>query len=205
MKCTDFNLEKEMKLDPETGIATFKGTRLVIFDANAVGLLRQNLLEKVGWEVARDIVFRFGFQHGYSDCIQMKVNYEFDTDMDWLASGPVIHTWEGIVKATPTHIEFDRATGHFYFTGVWSNSYEAEQFLSFNPVSKEPVCWSLSGYASGWCSAFFGSPILTVEPCCVGMGHDHCEWKLLPVDKWGPEAKPYVDIVKSMLGGGRNG
>ncbi len=57
----------------------------------------------------------------------MKTNYEFDSEMDLLASGPVIHTWEGIVHAQPKEIKFDPDTREFFFTGVWSNSYEAEQ------------------------------------------------------------------------------
>lgn len=61
-------------------------------------------------------------------------SYEWDTDMDKLSSGPVLHTWEGIVRAKPTHIDYDRDSGRF----------------------DVPVCHSLAGYASGWASAFFG-------------------------------------------------
>jgi hypothetical protein len=103
-------------------------------------------------------MIRFGFQNGFGDFMQMKINYEFDSEMDLLASGPVIHTWEGIVKAKPLMLEFDRDKGSFLFTGIWENSYEAEQHLMFNDIAKEPVCFSLMGYASGWSTAFFGKP-----------------------------------------------
>ena len=43
----------------------------------------------------------------------------------------------------------------FRLNGVWTNSYEAEQHLSFNPPATEPVCWSLMGHASGWCTGIF--------------------------------------------------
>lgn len=72
-------------------MTSFKDTRLVIFDANAIGLLRQNLLlEELGWDKARRFFLRFGFQNGYSDFLQMKRGYTFDSEMDLLASGPVI-------------------------------------------------------------------------------------------------------------------
>ncbi len=193
MKATDFDLSKHINFSPETGITTFKDSRLVIFDANAVGLLRQSLVEELGVEKARKIFLEFGYQNGYADFMQMKINYEFDTEMDLLASGPVIHTWEGIVQATPTENRYDRDTGEFFFTGVWSNSYEAEQYLSYNVEADEPVCWSLMGYASGWATAFFGSPLITIEPVCVGKGDDHCEWKIQPPEVWGDEAKPYLE------------
>jgi hypothetical protein len=192
MKATDFDLSKELKFSLETGITTFRDSRLVMFDANSIGLLRQRLIETVGWNAARDFFLKFGYQNGYSDFMQMQLNYQFDTEMDLLASGPVIHTWEGIVQATPTEIRFNRDTGEFYFTGVWTNSYEAEQHLTFNEQSSEPVCWSLMGFASGWCTAFFGSPLIAIEPMCLGKGDHHCEWKIQPPAAWGKEADPYL-------------
>ncbi len=196
MRATDFNLPRELRFSVETGVTTFRDSRLVIFDANAIGLLRQNLLRELGTDRAREFLLRFGYQHGYSDFMQMKLNYEFDTEMDLLASGPVIHTWEGVVQATPTEIQFDRASGEFFFTGVWTNSYEAEQHLSFNERADAPVCWSLMGYASGWCTAFFGAPLVAIEPQCVGMGHEHCGWKIQPPNVWGNDAVAYVDAYR---------
>lgn len=184
-----------MKFDMEKGVTTFKDSRLVIFDANAIGLLRQSLIKELGKEKAREFFLRFGFQNGYSDFLQMKLNFDFDSEMDLLASGPVIHTWEGIVHAAPLEIKFDRETGEFFFTGKWSNSYESEQHLSNNEEDNEPVCWTLMGYASGWCTAFFGKPLLAIEPVCVGKGDDHCEWKIMPTGEWGEEAKPYLDAL----------
>lgn len=201
MKATDFNLEKDLKFESSKGITSFKDNRLVILDANAMGLLRQSLLTNLGLEKTRDIFLNFGFENGYSDFLQMKISYgdKFDSEMDLLASGPVIHTWEGIVHATPIDIKFDRAKGKFYFTGRWTNSYEAEQHLSFNHSGKEPVCWTLMGYASGWCTAFFEKPVLAIEPVCVGMGDDHCEWKIQDLNSWGDEAKPYKDALKELF------
>ena len=99
MKASDFNLSKEIQFNFEAGITTFRDSRLVIFDANSIGLLRQNLIETLGWDKAREFFLKFGFQNGYADFLQMKINYDFDTEMDLIASGPVIHTWEGIVHA----------------------------------------------------------------------------------------------------------
>jgi hypothetical protein len=196
MKATDFDLSREIRFEPSEGITTFRDSRLVILDANAIGLLRQNLIETLGKETARDFFLRFGYQHGYSDFLQMQTNYEFESEMELLAAGPVIHTFEGIVQATPKEIRFDRDTGEFYFTGLWSNSYEAEQHLSFQETEQEPVCWTLMGYASGWCTAFFGAPLLAIEPFCVGKGDDRCEWEIQPLDTWGDKAAPYVKALK---------
>ncbi len=200
MKATDFNLASDLKLNVETGIATFRNTRLVILDAGSLGLLRATIVKELGVERARALFLRFGFTNGHSDFGQMKKKYSFDSEMDLLASGPVIHTWEGIVKASPTGIRFDRKTGDFLFTGEWSNSWEAEQHLCHFEASREPVCWTVMGYASGWCTAFFGSPLLAIEPTCAGKGDLHCGWLIQPPGRFGPEAAPYVEALRSLWG-----
>jgi len=192
MKASDFNLINNLNFDHGTGITTFKDSRLVLMDANSFGMLRQMLIDTMGIDRAKNLLLKFGYKNGYSDFIQMKTNYTFESELELLASGPVIHTWEGMVHAAPTKIIFDRENGDFFFTGVWSNSYEAEQHLSFNEFSEKPVCWTLMGYASGWCTAFFGSPLVAIEPKCAGTGDEQCEWKIQPPDKWGDEAAEYI-------------
>jgi hypothetical protein len=200
MKATDFDLSKDLKLDPQAGIVTFRNNRLVIMDAASVGLLRHNLVTELGVEKARAFFLRLGFSHGMADFEQMKKKYVFDTEMDLLASGPVIHSWEGLVSARPTEIRFDRDTGDFFFTGRWLNSTEAEQHLSFNAPADEPVCWSLMGYASGWCTAFFGSLVIAIEPVCCGKGDAECGWLIQPPKAWGDQANPHLDAFRPLVG-----
>jgi hypothetical protein len=200
VKATDFNLQKEMLLNVETGIATFRNNRLVIMDASSLGLLRMTLVKEMGIDKAREIFLKFGYSNGYSDFTQMKKKYAFDSEMDLLASGPVIHTWEGIVKATPKEIKYDRAKGEFYFTGTWTNSWEAEQHLSYYETAHDPVCWTLMGYASGWCTAFFGSPLLAIEPCCVGKGDADCGWLIQPPKAFGKEAELVLAAIAPLYG-----
>ncbi len=196
MKAKDFNLKNDLDFNIKEGQTSFNDSRLVIFDANAIGLLRQNLIERIGFDGAKAFFLKFGYQNGYSDFLQMKVNYEFESEMELLASGPVIHTWEGIVSAKTTKIQFDREKDEFFFTGIWENSYEAEQHLSFNEIAKEPICWSLMGYATGWCSAFFGKLVIAIEPVCKGKGDSHCEWKIQRPQEWGKEADSHLEVYK---------
>ena len=77
----------------------------------------------------------------------------------------------------------------------------AEQYLTFNHPADQPVCWSLMGYASGWSTAFFGSPLIAIEPVCMGKGDDHCEWKIQSPEDWGDEARPYIEALAGLLGG----
>jgi rsbT co-antagonist protein RsbR len=192
MKAADFDLSRDLRLSPDTGIATLHGTRILIFNADALGLLRQTLQEDLGWHSARDTFLRFGYQTGHADFLQTQTNYEFEDEFELLSAGPAVHSWKGIVHAAPTELSFDRAAGTFRFTGIWRNSYEAEQYLHFNPIASEPVCWSLAGYAAGWCTAFFGRPLIAIETACTGCGDDVCKWLIEPPEAWGEEAEPYV-------------
>ncbi len=202
MKNSELNFREHLRFHPEKGINSFHDSRIILFEADAIGLLRQNLLEELGWEQTQAFFLRLGFQHGYADFLQVKVNYEFDSERELLASGPVIHTWEGLVRAVPGEISYDRDEGTFRFAGSWYNSYEAEQHLAYNETSREPVCWSLTGYASGWCTAFFGKPLLALEERCEGMGHDHCTWQIKPPEAWGNEAAPQLAALRELLRGG---
>jgi len=195
-KGSDFDLSKSLKFDFEEGITSFRNSRLLIFDANAIGLLRQNLIVELGLERAREFFLRFGYQNGFSDFRQMKLSGEYESESELLAMGPVVHTWEGIVKAVPKELRFDREKGEFYFAGTWKNSYEAEQHRAFNTISDVPVCWSLTGYAAGWCTAFCGSPLLAMETKCVGMGRNNCAWLIRPPSEFGAEAVPYIEALK---------
>jgi hypothetical protein len=198
MKATDFQLEADLEYGAREGVNAFKNNRMVTFNADAIGLLRQQLIDSVGLEEARALLLQFGFQSGYADFLQMKTAYEFDTEGDLLEVGPALHTQEGIVAVEPMEMDYDRETGEFYFNGLWHNSYEAEQHVIHNGESDHPVCWSLMGYGSAWCSGFMREPVLELETRCVGMGDDVCEWVIKPLDEWGEEADPYVAALEDL-------
>lgn len=200
MKAVDFNLQKEINFDFDKGITSFKSNRLLIFDADSMGLLRQNLINMLGILQAKKFFLKFGYQKGFADFLQTKIYYDFDSDIELLHTGPVLHTWEGIVKAVPNEIVLDREKGIFNYTGTWINSYEAEQHLAYNQLSEDPVCWTLMGYASGWCTAFWGEPVIANETQCAGMGADDCKWLIKPLNECGGEVKSHISAFKEFWG-----
>lgn len=195
MKATEFDLPKVLKFDPESGRVLLGENRMLIFRQEALGSLRKLLKEQLGERRMRAVLSQFGFRCGMEDHALLARTYTWDTEIDELASGPVIHTWEGIVKAVPTAIEFDRKTGHFYMKGIWTNSYEADTYLKEVGKSPEAVCHTLTGYASGWCTSFFRVPVLATEPRCIARGDETCEFEIRRPDKWGPEAEPWKDAL----------
>ena len=198
MKASDFNLPADLKFDFQNGITSFKKSRLVILSAKAMGILRENIIKQVGIENARTLIYKFGYQNGFTDFMEMKLNYKFDTPEDLLASGPTMHTWEGIVQATPKDLRINQINDDFYFNGVWKNSWEAEQHLAYHEIGEQPVCWSLMGYAAGWATGFWGKTIVCIEPKCRGKGDENCEWELQAPERWDKKrVKPYLDAILS--------
>jgi hypothetical protein len=123
MKSAEFELESDLEYGTQEGVNTFNNNRMLTFNADAVGLLRQQLIDSLGTEVAREKLLRFGFQSGYADFLQMKTSYDFDTEEDLLEVGPSIHTQEGIVAVEPIEMDYSRESGGFFFKGLWHNSY----------------------------------------------------------------------------------
>jgi len=174
MNPDELKLLELLKADEETGVIRFKHRRMLIFDANALGLLRKELIETLGLERARRILTRFGYASGYRDALTSKELFHWQSDDDWFAAGPRLHTLEGIVRARLLRLQMDKGGGVLEAEAEWLHSYEAEQHLKHIGHSDSPVCWTLTGYASGYTSAVFGSEVCCFEKECVGRGDARC-------------------------------
>ncbi len=170
----ELKLLELLKADEESGVIRFKHRRMLIFDADAMGLLRKELVETLGLERARRILTRFGYACGYRDALTSKELFDWQSDADWLAAGPRLHTLEGIVHVRLLRLQMDRDSGVFEADAEWIHSYEAEQHLKHIGQSDSPVCWTLAGYGSGHASAVFGGEVCCVEKECVGKGDARC-------------------------------
>lgn len=116
-----------------------------------------------------------------------------------MLAGPLMHTVEGILHASTNILEFDREKNSFLMRGIWRNSYEAENHLRLYGQAKEPVCWTLSGYASGFGTGFMGSQVICVETMCQGMGDPYCRFELRTVEAWNGAASRNIEDLKQCL------
>lgn len=197
MKVTDIDLRKMLSFQPESGRLLLGEERYLLFRQEAFAMLRKVLMDQLGPPLFRSILTQFGFRCGFGDYEALTKHYEWDSDLDRMGAGPVMHTWEGIVRADPTFLEFDRSRGHFHMKGTWKNSYEAEIHLQQFGPSPLPVCHTLTGYASGWCSAFIGFDVVAIEPTCIARGDSVCTFHIQPPSAWGSEAAPWKEALNS--------
>jgi signal transduction histidine kinase len=167
-----------LRFQEDQGLITFKGNRFLLIDAEAMGLLRREIIGVLGPDMARRLLTRYGYACGYSDALRLRQDYAWETDEEWMMAGPMMHMLEGIVQVLPTKLDYSRSEDRFCIEGEWVNSYEAQQHIAHLGHSESATCWTLSGYASGYSSAFFGQPVVCVEYTCVGKGDPHCLWRV---------------------------
>jgi DNA-binding NtrC family response regulator len=168
---------------PDLGVIRLHDQRVVILSAAAMGLLRKELIDTFGADVARRLLLRFGFADGYHDAVNLRERSAWADPLDGLRAGAVLHTLEGIVRVEVTRL----ATPEGGFEGelVWHGSYEGEQHVHHYGSASGPVCWSLAGYWSGYASGCLGREVYFQETACLGAGADRCRVVGRDADRWG--------------------
>jgi DNA-binding NtrC family response regulator len=172
---------------PEQGIIRLHEQRVVILSAAAMGLMRKELVDTLGAETARRVLLRFGFADGYHDAVNLRARSRWNSPLEGLRAGAMLHTLEGIVRADVRRIDHDEQDGTFEEEVIWHDSYEAEQHLHHYGKSAAPVCWSLVGYSSGFASACMGEEIYFRETACAGQGEKRCAAIGRNARSWGAE------------------
>jgi two-component system response regulator HydG len=191
MRPEDLTLTDLLDVPKSLGPLGFAGQRVLLVDALAQGLLRRELIGSVGERTARCILTRFGYAHGWRTAEGLERAFHWDSPGDWQRAGGRIHGLQGIVVVHPLPPR-RRGERKTEFGATWRHSYEAEQHRLHLGPSKDPVCWSLCGFASGYLSRAFGRQIIAVEEACAGRGDTACRMIADSIDHWGDAVEPHL-------------
>ncbi|UWG99050.1 XylR N-terminal domain-containing protein [Dehalobacter sp. DCM] len=187
MRAVDLRLEELIQIMPEQGKIFLAGSRVTLFDAYAFGKLRKDLIENLGIDRAKGFLVRYGWSCGYQFAMNLKDKFEWDNELEWTFTGPIMHRLTGFVSTQPNEEDFDPKTGIWFRNAIWRNSVEAEQHILHMGLHHEPVCWMLTGFASGYNSAYLGKRVIFKEIECVGKGDPFCTNIGKTVEDWGDE------------------
>lgn len=187
------DLAGRLHFSPVDGRIWLDDSRMILLRTEALGALRQELIESLGIESARGLLTRMGYLAGTKDAALARKVRPNDTLMNMFMVGPQMHGLEGIVRVEPVRMELDSETGHFYCECIWIDSSEDESHVAIYGLGSEPACWMQTGYASGYSSAFMGKRILFREVECSSMGAQHCRIVGKPVGEW-PDAEAELDL-----------
>jgi len=186
---------------PDQGIIRLHEQRIVLLSAAAMGLLRKELIDTLGFDTARRLFLRFGYADGYHDAVSMRDRSKWPNGLEGLQAGIALHRLEGIARPEVVELEHDETSGRFRETVRWHDSYVAEQHVHHYGKSAAPVCWSLVGYASGYASACLGQEIYFQEQECLAQGAATCTVVGKDAESWGD----HLEALRADFHGGSLG
>ncbi|MGA2400936.1 MAG: XylR N-terminal domain-containing protein [Syntrophobacteraceae bacterium] len=156
---------------PEGGSIWLANERVVIQSVSALGMLRKDLILKCGIEAARRLILRMGYAQGYLQGLMLAERYGAKTAVP---SGPIVFGLEGLGKPTLVVKINDPDGPSFHEEAIVHKSPEAEQHMFLFGKSNIPVCWNVTGFASGYQSAVRGQLVYFEEETCVARGDSCC-------------------------------
>ncbi|HSB77755.1 MAG TPA: XylR N-terminal domain-containing protein, partial [Candidatus Methylomirabilis sp.] len=174
MKADDLRIFELLDFRSGEGIIAFHERRMLLYDADAMGILRRELVDTVGRPVARGLLTRLGYANGYRDAHTLRELFRWDSLQEWCRAGPVFHALEGKAVAIQSTYRGLGDGSQLEVEIRWDNCHETEQHLRHLGPATEPVCWTLTGYASGYFSACLGDEVYFIETECQATGHGHC-------------------------------
>ena len=195
MRATDLDLRELLQFDPKGGIIRFANERALLLDAVAMGLLRRELIDTLGFTAARAVLTRFGYAHGWRTAEALEHGFPWDSEDDWKRAGGWLHTLQGQVRAEPATWDPERGPKPIALS-IWHDSYEAEQHLLHIGQAEVAVCWTLTGFASGYLSRAHGKDIYCMEERCRGKGDAVCRLVGRPIDEWGEAFADHLPFYK---------
>ena len=163
---------------------------MITIPSSAFGALRRELIDTLGIQRAKGFLLRYGWDCGVNDGLQLKER-EWENPIDLVLAGPKMHMSNGHAQVKHTRCEVDFIKRTLHFEGDWINSNEAKEHIKLFGYSKEPVCHSLVGYASGYLSTIMGKQVIARETQCIAMGDECCHWVCKTVEEWGGD--PYIE------------
>lgn len=163
----------------------------IIGDVYAFGAFRKDLIRNIGLERTKGFLFRYGWNMGMKDAKECKEEKEYSSLEELIEYGPVLHSMKGYVISKTLQLEVTREHEQLqlYMESTWENSYEAEEHMNQIGMSTCPVCYSLSGYASGFLTGVSGTQVIFKELSCRAAGDHECRAVGKSQSVWGDEIK----------------
>ena len=179
------DLSSRLQFSVDEGMIWLDDQRMVLFHTKALAELRRELIEMLGKDRARGVLTRLGYAAGARDAqLALKLRRDCDADPAAFLIGTQLNALEGVCSVEPIDIQINVARGTYFGDFYWHNSSEDEMHIQTYGLGAEPVCWTQTGYASGFTSVFMGKLILYREIECRGMGQPKCRVIGKSIEDW---------------------
>ncbi|HTY63874.1 MAG TPA: PAS domain S-box protein [Acidobacteriota bacterium] len=195
MRADSFTFKDVFQVESLSGRINLGSNRHIVLDTAAIGAMRHELMDNLGWDVSRGVFMRIGYQSGRHDARQLRKHYPLPSDQDLLLAGLRLSYLEGMAKARLDECEVDRGAGKINIKGEWLDSFEVEYHLQQYGIGNRSACWTLEGYGSGFASEILGLDVICSETHCRAKGDPACKFEFRSADDWGEAARPIQEIL----------
>lgn len=185
-----------MRFAPGGGRAWMQGNRAALISASALTSLRQALVEGVGIERARQMMTRIGHAEGIKDAKRFRSLRPAGGIQEACAMRGKLQAAAGLASPDEVQLDVDLTRGQFRAELVWHDSLEADMHILANGIGTEPMCWILTGHASGFFTGMAGRKVLFREVECCAAGADRCRVVGKPLEEWGAEAGIFSEYLR---------
>jgi Activator of aromatic catabolism/V4R domain/Histidine kinase len=196
LKASDL-LNSQLELLSHEGKIIAHGRRAFLVDTTFFDAMRSELFGLLGEDEARSAFNRLGYAMGHNAARRLRDRYPWNNKRELLSACPVLLAWLGMANAKLNHLDHDRSKGPFLAEITWTGSHESEQYLRKSGEPPATVCWTLTGYISGYFTLAAGQNLLCLETECVGKGDTQCVAVVKPIAAWGDAArKSAADLTR---------
>lgn len=144
-------------------------------DLESLAVERRHLIQILGPERARMMLFRMGFESGRRDARRHMEQFGENHRLAIQAAmvfGQLHGRWIAELKA----LEMDLAKNTLARELILESSSEAAEHRISLANTDAPSCWRTNGYFSGHLSEIVGRRVLTVEHTCAATGAPSCHF-----------------------------
>lgn len=185
----EMSLHQEMYRDmtDNEGRIYLDDERVILTSSAVFGILRKDLMENISEERMKGFLIRYGWNLGKNDAKNvLKKNYSSIENL--LKKGPELHMMRGFTKVKRVDLQIgydaDGDIERVHVEGLWSGSYEADEYLEQFGISDTAVCYTLVGYASGYYSEICKKTVVFKEVACKAMGSENCYYVGKTIAEW---------------------
>lgn len=176
-----------LRFTPGAGRILVGSSRAIVMYSKIFSDLRHALLDSVGIDATRQMMTRIGYASGGSDAkFQRTLHPNSSLEEALIMRGELV-ALSGFASKGDMKVDADMENGRFLCEISWHDSLEAEVQMLSHGIGTEPVCWILTGHASGYCTSITGQPVLFRELDCRATGASRCRVVGKPLDDWGDE------------------
>ncbi|MFP5465109.1 MAG: XylR N-terminal domain-containing protein, partial [Gammaproteobacteria bacterium] len=141
---------------PGSGQVRMDDSRIALISSAAFANLRRALIEGVGFELTGQMMTRIGYAEGSKDAKLYRRRHPAGSAREALSMRGELQAIAGFASPGEIHLDADLAHGRFYAELSWNDSLEASVHVLTQGIGTEPVCWILTGHASGYCTDITG-------------------------------------------------